>query len=158
MPEPCAPPTRSALRDDRAIHYFAELTEYILGWQAKLVETRSALQKRLGSLLVEHPSIDRAVVQFTERQQRGQRHAAISATERPRLKQSKRESCRFIGKCGVGLASERRDLRTLYSAHQSELRLDDAGMRLRAAELGTHRLVQVDYVLDRQIVDATVSR
>ena len=54
---------------------------------------------------------------------------------------------------GVGLAAEHGHLRTLHGIDEPELRLDDAGLRLIAAELQADGAVQLD-----EIGDAEVSR
>jgi hypothetical protein len=49
-------------------------------------------------------------------------------------------------------------LRPLNGVDQTELRFDDAGMRLRAAKLGADCPMKIDEVLYRQIANAAVSR
>jgi len=48
-------------------------------------------------------------------------------------------------------------LRSLDGVDQSELRVDHAGMRLRAAEFDTDRAMKIDEILNRQIASAAVS-
>ena len=119
---------------------------------------RRALHERLGRPLIEHARVDRAVVQFAEGEDRCQCHAAISSAKRPRLQQCEYECRDFVGERGIGFTAERRDLRPLHRVEKSELRIDDAGMRLRATEFRADRAVQFDDVLHRQIANAPVNR
>jgi hypothetical protein len=64
----------------------------------------------------------------------------------------------FVGKRRIRFPSESGDLRTLNGVDQSELRLDDAWMRLRTAEFGADRPMKIDEILNRQIANAAVSR
>jgi hypothetical protein len=63
----------------------------------------------------------------------------------------------FVGKRWVRFAAERSDLGTLDGIDQTELRIDDSGMRLRASEFETHCAMQIDDILNGQIANAAVS-
>ena len=64
----------------------------------------------------------------------------------------------FVGKRRIRFAPKSGDLRPLNRVDQSELRFDDSGMGLRAAELRADRAMKVDEVLNGQIANAAVSR
>jgi hypothetical protein len=50
-------------------------------------------------------------------------------------------------------------LRTLDGVDETELRFDDARMRLRSAKLGTDGAMEIDEILNRQVASAAaVSR
>ena len=69
------------------------------------------------------------------------------------------DKCRdFLGERCIRFASERRDLGTLNGVEKSELRFDDAGLRLIAAELRADCAMKIDEILDRQVAYAAVSR
>ena len=117
-----------------------------------------AAEQRLRALLVEHARVDRAVVQLAEREERGERDTAVAAAERAVGEEREEERGHLLGERRIGLAAERRHLRPLHGVHEAELRVDHAGVRLRAAELRGDGAVQLDDVLHRQVADATVSR
>src|SRR5438309_11516112 len=119
---------------------------------------RGAPEQRLRRFLVEHARVDAAVVQFTEGEERRERDAAIAAAERTVGEQREDERCHFFGERRVSLPAEGRDLRALHGVDQTELRLDDAGMRGGAAELRADRAMQLNQILDGEISDAAVSR
>ena len=75
-----------------------------------------------------------------------------------RGKQREHECCDFLRERRIGLTSERCDLRTLNGVEKSELRFDDARLRLIAAELRADCAMQIDEILNRQIAYAAVSR
>jgi hypothetical protein len=49
-------------------------------------------------------------------------------------------------------------LRSLDGVDQSELRIDDPWMRLRAAKFDADRAMKIDEILDGEISDAAVNR
>jgi hypothetical protein len=49
-------------------------------------------------------------------------------------------------------------LRPLHGVEQAELRFDDAGLRLVAAELNADRAMQLDQVRDAEVSRAALSR
>ena len=120
--------------------------------------SRSALEESFRGLLVEDARIDRSVVQLTKREERGQRDAAIAAAKRTVRQERKKKRRDLVRKRWVSLAAECRHLRTLDGVDQSELRLDHAGMGLRAAELDAYGAVKIDQVLNGQVTNAAVSR
>jgi hypothetical protein len=71
----------------------------------------------------------------------------------------KREQKRrdFVGKRWVRFAAKSGDLRPLHGVDESELRFDDARMRLRSAKLEADRAVKIDEVLNGEIPNAAVS-
>src|ERR1043165_6147474 len=117
-----------------------------------------AAEKRLRVLLSEHARVEGAVVQLAEREERGERDAAVAAAERAVRQQREEERGDFLRKRRIRLAAECRDLRPLHGVDEAELRVDDAGMRLRAAELRGDGAVQLDDVPHRQVADTAVSR
>ena len=146
------------LGDDGATEDFPDFLEDIFRSESQFAMRRRALEQSLSSLLVEDTRVDRAIVQLTEREERRERDAAIAPAER-RVRQEREEKRGdFVRKRRIRFASERRHLRALHGVDQTELRFDDAGMRLRSAEFGADRAMQVDEVLYRQITNAPVSR
>ena len=82
---------------------------------------------------------------------------AVAAAERTIREQREDEGGDFVGERGIRLASEGRDLRTLHRVEQSELRFDDARLRLIAAELRADGAMKLDEVLDGEIANAALS-
>jgi len=120
--------------------------------------TRRAFEEILGRFFIEQAGVDGAVVQFAEREERRQRHATVATAERT-VDQQREKKCRdFVGECRVGLAAEHGYLRALDSVEQSELRVDDAGIGLVAAEFHADRAMQFDQVLNAEVSRAGVSR
>jgi len=117
-----------------------------------------ALDQVRGRLLIDHSEVDVAVVDLAEREERGERDAAIAAAEWAIGEEGEEERGHFFGESGIGLAPEGRDLGTLDGVDQTELRFDDAGMRLVAAELRADGAMEVDEVLDGEVADSAVSR
>ena len=118
-----------------------------------------AFEEILGRFFIEQARIDGAVVQFAEREERRQRDAAVAAAERAVDQQCEKERRDFVRKRRVGLAAEHGYLRTLDGVEQSELRIDDAGMRLIAAELHADGAMQFDQILNAEVSRAaSVSR
>ncbi|HWW61083.1 MAG TPA: hypothetical protein VN181_06940 [Thermoanaerobaculia bacterium] len=70
------------------------------------------------------------------------------------MQQREDERRDFVGERWIRFASERRDLRALDGVEETELRVDDAGVRLIAAELEADGFVQVDEILNREITNA----
>ena len=116
-----------------------------------------SLEESLGGLLVEHARVDHLVVQLTEREHRRECEAAVAAVERSIRQECEDEGGHFVGERRIRFPAERRDLRTLNGVEKSELRFDDAGLRLVAAELRADRAMEIDEVLNGQIADAAVS-
>jgi len=77
-----------------------------------------------------------------------------------RLRGKKREDERrhFVRERWIRFPAERRDLRALNSIEKPELRLDDAWLRLIAAELRADCAMQIDEILNGEIANAAVSR
>ena len=74
------------------------------------------------------------------------------------LQQREDERGHLVAELRIRLMSEGHDLRTLHGVEEAELRLHDSGMRLRPAEFGRDRLVQVDDILHAEVANAAVSR
>src|SRR5436305_5559760 len=117
-----------------------------------------AFEKILGCLLVEQARVHRAVVQLTEREQRRQRYAPVAAFEGTVDEEREEERGHFVRERSVRLTAQHRHLRSLDGVEQSELRVDDAGMRLIAAKLDADRAMQFDQVSDAEVSSAAVSR
>src|SRR5205085_2637311 len=76
-------------RHDGAAERFAHLAIDILRRDPGLAVRGGAAEERLRGLLVEHARVDGAVVQLAEREERGQRDAAVAAASRwPRSSRS----------------------------------------------------------------------
>lgn len=73
-----------------------------------------------------------------------------------RLRGKKREDERghFVRERWIRFPTERRDLRALNSIEKTELRLDDARLRLIAAELRADCAMQIDEILNGEVTDA----
>src|SRR5207237_164087 len=106
---------------------------------------------------IEHARVERAIVQLAKRDERRQRDATIAAAERAVLQQREQKRGDFLRERWIRFSPERRHLRTLHRIDQTELRFDDAGLRLIAAELGADRAMQLDEILDAEVTNA-VSR
>ena len=119
--------------------------------------SRGALEELFDGFLVEHSSVDGPVVQFTKCERSRQRQTTVAAAERAIRKKREDEGRYFVRKIGISLTSEGGDLRTLHGIEQSELRLDDTGLRLRASEFRADRAMQFDEILNGEITDAAVS-
>jgi hypothetical protein len=146
------------LSHDGATEDFADFAKDVFRRDAELAMTRSAFEKRLGRFLIEHARVDRAIVQLAEREQRRERDAAVSSAKRRMRQQCEKKRGDFVGKRRIRFAPKSGDLRPLNGVDQSELRFDDAGMGLRAAELRADRAMKIDEILNRQIANAAVSR
>ena len=140
--------------DDGAAHRLADLAEDVLRRKAELAIAGGALEERLGRLLVENAGVDGAVVQLRKGEERRERDAPVAAAERAVLQKREEKGRDFVAERRIGLAAEGRHLRALHGVEETELRLDDAGMRLVAAELGGDGAMQIDEVLNREIPDA----
>ena len=116
--------------------------------------TGGALEKILGRLLIKQARVDGAVVQLAEREQRRQRDAAVAAFEGT-VDEKREEECRdFVRKRRVRLSAEHRHLRPLHGVEQAELRFDDAGMGLIAAEFNADGAMQFDQIRNAEIARA----
>jgi len=147
------------LSHDGAREDLANFAEHVFRRDAELAISRRALEERLGSLLIEDTRVDGAAVQLDEREKRRERDAAIAAAKRSIGQQREKKRGDFVGERRIGFAAEGRDLRTLDGVDETELRFDDAGMRLRSAELGTHRAMEIDEILNGEVARrAAVSR
>ena len=113
--------------------------------------TGRALEEILGRLLIEQARVDGAVVQLAEREQRRQRHAPVAAFERTVDEEREEESRHFVRERGVRLAAEHGDLRPLHGVEQTELRFNDARMRLIAAEFDADRAMQFDQIRNAEV-------
>jgi hypothetical protein len=143
--------------DDGAGEDLANLPENIFRRDSELAISGRAFEKRLGRFLVEDAAIDRLVIQLAEREQRCQRHSPVSAAKWTVRQKRKQKRGDFIGKRWVRLAAEGGDLRTLDGVDETELRFDDARMRLVASEFETHGAMKIDEILNREIPNAAVS-
>jgi hypothetical protein len=75
------------------------------------------------------------------------------------LQQREDERGHLVGELRIRLAPEGRDLGTLDRVEQTELRLDDAGLRLIAAELQADCAMQLNQIRDAEVARAAaVSR
>jgi len=118
-----------------------------------------ALEQRLERFLVEHPRVDRLFVQLAKSDERRERDATVSAAEGTVHQQRKKKRRDLVRERRIRLAPEGRDLRPLDSVDQTELRIDNAGMRRCAAELEADSPVNLDEILNRQVARAAaVSR
>src|SRR5258708_33920157 len=72
----------SCVRHDSAAHHFANLAKDVLRRDPHLTMAGGTLERVLCSFLVHHPSIDRAVVKLTEREERGQRDSTVATLVR----------------------------------------------------------------------------
>lgn len=151
-------PAFSCRRDDGAAHRLAHFAEDVLRRKAELTVARRSLEEILRGFFVEDARIDGAVVQFGEREHRSEGDAPIAAAERTVLQQGEDEGRDLVGERWIRFAAEGRHLRPLDGVEETELRLDDTGMRLRSAELGADGAMQVDEVLNREVANASVSR
>src|SRR5437762_1520246 len=144
-------------RDDGAREDLANLAKNIFRRDAELAISRCAFEERFGGFFVEDAAIDRLVVQLAEREQRCQRHSPIASAKWTVRQKREQKRGDFVGKRWVRFAAEGGDLRTLDGVHQTELRFDDAGMRLRSSEFETHCAMEIDEVLNGEIANAAVS-
>ena len=117
-----------------------------------------ALEKRLGGFLVENTGINRAIVQLAKCEQRGERDAAIPSAKGAVGEQREKKCGDLLRERWVSFAAEGRHLRTLDGIDQPELRFDDAGMRLRAAEFDADCAMKIDEILDGEVANAAVNR
>ena len=120
--------------------------------------SRRSFEEILRGFLVEDARVDRLVVQLAEREHRRECQPAIAPVERPIRKQCEDERSDFFWERCIRLASERGHLGALNGVEKSELRFDDAWLRLMAAELRADCAMQIDEILNRQIAYAAVSR
>ncbi len=144
-------------RDDRAGKDLADLAKNIFRRDAELAISRCAFEKRFRGFLVEDAAIDRLVIQLAEREQRCQRQSTIASAKWTVRQKGKQERGDFVGKRWVRFAAKGGDLRTLDGVDETELRFDDAGMRLRSSEFETHCAMEIDEVLNGEIPNAAVS-
>src|SRR2546421_10250879 len=93
-------------RDDGARQRFADLAENILRREAELAMTSHAFEKRLGGFLIENASIDAAVVDLAEREERRKSNTPVSAAERTVHEQREKKRRYFVRKRAVRFASE----------------------------------------------------
>jgi len=137
---------------------FADFAENIFRRDSQLAMSGRALEECFGRFLVEYTRVDRSVVQLAKREQGSQRNAPIATLKRRMREQREKKRGDFVRKRRIRFAAEGRDLRALDGVDQSELRLDHAGMCLRAAEFNAHCAMKIDEILDGEIANAAVSR
>lgn len=114
---------------------------------------RRLLDEVLERFLVQNARIDRSLVQFAEREKRGQRDTAVSCLEREVLQQREKECRRLLVELGVGVAAEDRRPGALDRVLKPERRFDHSGLRIAPSKLGRDRLVQLDQILAADVSD-----
>src|SRR5258708_13060934 len=128
----------SCVRHDSAAHHLANLAKDVLRRDPHLTMAGGTLEQVLGSFLVHHPSIDRAVVKLTEREERGQRDSTVATLERAVLQEGKEECGDLLRERRIRLAAESRDLGALHGIDQAELPFDPSRRALASPQPTPH--------------------